>query len=584
MRRRTTVAIVAILMVLSAFGLGYYLYLEEKKPNTREVSYFNDAQTRLVIEDQLISSGQPPIVRDNQILLPLETIKAYIDSTIWWDAALKKVTVTTKDRVIRMKTDSLDALINDKPITLEFPVIEENDTVYLPLDFLKEFYQVNLKYVSANDVVIIDFQNKLYRTCRPLTQDSVVRRGPSIKEPIVKRFTETDIQEGAERLILFEEYEKWLRIRTPDGVVGYIQKSDAVVLDIVLTKGIESGLKELPQLPKGKISLVWDMTYGKQNIELSKTATPGIDVISPTWFEIIDQKGTIKNRGSEAYVAWAHENGWQVWALFANSFKDIEGTSLLLNNSDKRQEIIRSLLAYAALYKLDGINVDFENIPKEDRDAYTQFIRELYPLLKEQNLMVSVDVGVPGGSATYSQCYDHKTLSESVDYVCLMTYDQHWSTSTVAGSTAELGWVEDKLVETLKLVKPEKLLMGIPLYTRVWYEEEADGKTTLKSKALTVDNAWKAIEENDAQVVWNASIGQYEASYEKDGTVNRMWLEDKDAVNMKTSLVHKYQLAGASVWAVNFADASVWPVFERNLKKVAHYEEWKQLYSSPTRQ
>jgi hypothetical protein len=76
--------------------------------------------------------------------------------------------------------------------------------------------------------------------------------------------------------------------------------------------------------------------------------------------------------------------------------------------------------------------------------------------------------------------------------------------------------------------------------------------------------------------------GQYQAEFEKDGKTYQMWIEDKDAVNMKTSLVHKYDLAGACVWASNFANEEVFEIFERNMKQISSYEEWKESFSSPT--
>ena len=78
-------------------------------------------------------------------------------------------------------------------------------------------------------------------------------------------------------------------------------------------------------------------------------------------------------------------------------------------------------------------------------------------------------------------------------------------------------------------------------------------------------------------MVWNPVQGQYSATYEKDGKTIRMWIEDADSVNAKSSLILKYNLAGACIWAANFANESVWPVLERNLKEITHYEEWKSL-------
>ncbi len=578
-KKRVAVLMILFLLLITIGGL-YRVWVTNNTPNDSMADPFQTKGTRLVIGGEEIKTKAPALYRDSQVLIDFETVKAYIDPYIWWDESLKQITVTTKDRVIRMKTGSLDALINDEPLTLSFSAVEEGGAVYLPLNFLKDFYLINVSYAEDTDCVIIDFKNRIYRTAYPLTSEAVMRRGMHIKDPVVKRFEESSLADPVSELYVFEEYESWYKVRDKSGILGYIAKSQVKLTEMTLTEEFLNN-RNVPVLTQGKINLVWDMSYSKKNITFSKSSTPGIDVISPTWFEIVDREGTIKNRATPEYVGWAHENGWQVWALFANDFSDIEGTHILLNDSEKRRQLIRSVLAYAALYRVDGINLDFENIYKEDKDAYTQFVREFTPLAREQGLVVSVDVTIPDGSDTWSKCFDRKALAETVDFVCLMTYDQHWASSPIAGSTAELAWVDKNVEKTLKEVPAQKLLLGIPLYTRLWTEETVEGKSSVSSKALNIVSAWKQVEENEAVLAWNASSGQYQASYEKDGKVYKLWLEDADAVNMKTSLVHKYNLAGASVWAANFADEKVFEVFERNLKQIAHYDEWKSTYEGP---
>lgn len=583
--RRNSLYILSVVLVSLLIITGVYvIYKAEFAPNTNVVFPFDTPGTRLVIGGEEVISTHPPILSEGQILLPFKSVKEYIDPYIWFDEALQKVIVTTKDRVIRMKTGSLEALVNEKPMDLNFPAVEQNGKIYLPIYFLKEFYQISVRYSAVNDVVIIDFQNQSCPIAYPLDVNTVVRKGMSIKEPIIKKFEariegETAVEKSPQNcLYIFDETDEWYRVRTYDGALGYVKKEE-VETDRFHAVEEKPEDEEPPLLTEGRINLVWDMTYSKHNIELSRDNTPGIDVISPTWFEIVDRKGTIKNRATPDYITNAHANGWQVWALFSNNFNDIEGTSIILNNSDIRQEVIRNILAYASLYNLDGINLDFENMYKKDKDAYTQFVREFYPLAKEQGLIVSVDVTVPDGSDTWSKCYDRKALAESVDYVCLMTYDQHWSSSPKAGSTAELAWVEENLIKTLREVPNNKLLLGIPLYTRLWAFNTTENK--LSSRALNITSAWKEVEENEAVTAWNDVSGQYEASFDKDGVRYQLWIEDENAVNMKTSLILKYDLAGACVWAANFADERVFHIFERNLKQVESYNEWQMYFSRP---
>jgi len=317
--------------------------------------------------------------------------------------------------------------------------------------------------------------------------------------------------------------------------------------------------------------------YNPTKSYLDRGKEKGIDVLSPTWFQVANSNGDLINRTDPQYVTWAHENGYQVWALVANDFKNIDNTSTILNDGLKREYIIKQILAFASLYNLDGINIDFENIYKSDKGVFTQFMRELTPLLREQGLIVSVDVTIPGGSDTWSKCYDRKALAETVDYVCLMTYDQTWAGSKVAGSTAQLDWVEENLEKTLKEVPADKLLLGIPLYTRLWKETvDGNGKITASTNnALNMETAAGLIQENAAEPEWDEKSGQYTVTFVKDDITYKMWMENEYSVNQKSSLAHKYNLAGTSAWSHNFANKEVWMVFAENLKDITHFEEWK---------
>jgi len=576
MKKDIILFFVILIFVVGCACIAAVLYKQYFMPNETVIAVGGDADASLVIEGDLILEQHPPMVMDGQVLLPFDTVKAHIDRYIWWDETLKKVTVTTKDRVIRMETDNLNTFINEEPIELKFPATEIEGVIYVPIDFLAQFYKIRVQYAESANIVMIDRMETIRRVGYPVSTEAVVRQGRHIRYPIVKQFSGQDLNGESSKMYVYDEYDEWYKVRTAEGIIGYISKKDIVIKEYELGM-IPETIKKKPVLPSGKISLVWDQMYRPTKSYLERTKVEGIDVLSPTWFQVANANGDLINRTDPQYVEWAHENGYQVWALVANDFNNIEDTSRILNDEKKREYIIKQLLAFAALYQFDGINIDFENMYKSDRDAFTQFMRELAPMAREQNLIVSVDVTVPDGSDTWSKCYDRKALGETVDYVCLMTYDQTWAGSPVAGSTAQLDWVEENLKKTLREVPAEKLLMGIPLYTRLWteYVDESGKLRASTEKALSMEAAARLIEENGSQPVWDEKSGQYVVTFEKDNITYKMWLEDEHSVNYKSILAHKYNLAGTSAWSHNFANDKVWDVLADNLKKTAHYEEWK---------
>lgn len=562
--------VVLILASLAVIPVGYYLYF---KPNNNVVPAFGEGGLVLVVEGEQVISEHEPKLMEGEILLSFDVVKKYFDPNIFWDEALEKVTITTRDRVIRMKTDNLDALVNNNPMTLKIPVTKENEAIYIPIEFLADFYGIEVSYINTSNTIIIDYKNSIRQIAEPIDPEAVVRKGRSIRYPIIRKFDLASQKPDENALRIFEEYEKWYKVRTWDGGIGYIEKRFVVVRRMVVEE-LPEEKKEEPgwKAEKGKINLVWDMIYSRRNDHASVGKMKGLDVISPTWFQVKNEKGELINRAYSKYVEWAHSEGYQVWALLSNDFRDYEMTSKLLNNTDARDNLIKEILAYAALYKLDGINIDFENMYESDRDAFTQFVREISPFLREQGLVVSVDVND-------IRCYDKKALSEPVDYIMYMSYDQHWSTSPVAGSVAQVSWQERILKRVLEQEKVprEKLLLGLPFYTRLWQEEtDANGKKKLISKALSMNAAKKAIIENNAQVEWDEESGQFYAQYKKDNSTFKLWLEDANSINLKSALAQKYKLAGTCAWSMYFASEDVWDVLNRNLKDISSYQEWSQ--------
>ncbi|MCX7709826.1 MAG: glycosyl hydrolase family 18 protein [Clostridia bacterium] len=571
MKNRIALLITIFLLLGGILAVAYYYFV----PNTSVVPAFSEDKLNLVIGGNVISSKDNVKIKDGEILLPFSIVKEYIDKNIYWDSTSKKVTVTTKDRVIRMRTESLQALVNNKPVNLKLSVSVEKDVVFIPIEFLSDFYKIQVKHIKENNVVVIDYAATSKQIAEPTRKSVAVRSGTSIRYPVIKRIAmEQKPEERALRV--FEETDKWYKVRTADGSIGYVEKKSVSVKTVTEQGAPPEEPKSNAWKPaKGKISVTWEMMYeGVADVSKLKKID-GIDVVSPTWFQVANEKGDLINRAVPKYMDWAHKNGYKVWAMLTNDFGDTKMTHKLLNSTDARENLIRQILAFASLYKLDGINIDFENINIQDKDALTQFVREITPFLREQGLVVSMCVSPMDGSENWSLCYDRKSIGESVDYVMLMAYDQSWPSF---GPNAQLSWVEKNMKKVMEQVPKEKLILGVPFYSRLWKEEtdKSGKKKTSYAKSLSIEAALKTIKENKASVKWEEASGQFYAEYKKDGISYKFWLEDKSSIELKASLVHKYQLAGAAVWSANFGEEAAWKSLAANLKGIGNYDEWAQ--------
>lgn len=567
MKRNYLRLIIFIIVAVLLGGFGYGVYKLFFAPNDTVVAAFDEGKLNVVVGGDVVDNRGEPRMVDGRILLPLPLVRQYIDPNINWDKEAHKLTITTKDRVIRMKTGSLEAYVNNKPVDLNIPVTENNGSVLVPIEYLSELYGIKISFNNDNNVIIIDFENSIDKVAEPIKSGAVVRTGQSTAFPIVKKMEGT---EGKEReLRVFKEDEKWYKVRTAEGAVGYIEKRFVGVKTVPAAEPEQGENKVTVWKPQtGKINMAWDYAYNMKSNLSDRAVINGLDVISPTWFQVVGADGEVENHADGKYVEWAHKRGYKVWALFSNNFSEGENSGEFLNNTDSRDNAIRQLLAFAALYKLDGINIDFEGLKNSDKNALTQFVRELSPLLREQGLVVSVDVNL-------LPCYDRKALGESADYVALMAYDQHWSGGGVVGSVAQLDWTDQAVSSFLKDVPAEKLILGMPFYTRLWKETPDGGKIKLSSQALSMKGIQKLLEENKAQKTWDEESGQFHSEFIRDGATYEVWLEDENSLNLRTSLAQKYELAGAAAWRLDFEVPEVWNVISHNLKDIGSYAEWQ---------
>ena len=316
----------------------------------------------------------------------------------------------------------------------------------------------------------------------------------------------------------------------------------------------------------GKVNMFWD--YFSQWVQApnrSGQKIEGVNVVSPSFFYLDENSGNLnENVGNvgKAYIDWAHSNGYKVWPMISNAEAGIKITSNILNSYTKRQNLIQSIVEKCALYDIDGINVDFENMYKEDKDKFSRFIIELMPRMQEMGIVVSVDVTAPDGAPNWSMCYDRNVIGDVADYLVFMAYDQYGSSDTKAGTTAGFNWIETSLKKIIEYdeVDTEKIILGIPFYTREWTVAQ-DG--TAKSKVVSMINI--KIPTN-VEKQWNDTLKQYYMEYKSGKNTIKMWIEDGTSIKEKVSLVTKYNLGGTSCWRKDMETSNVWSIIKEELE------------------
>ena len=494
---------------------------------------------------------EPACYLEEELYLPFALIKEYVDSTIQWDEKNKLVTITDSENVFHLPLGLKEGFLNLEPFSFTYPVLEKEGKIYLPADPLTSFYSLEvLEHKELRLVTVRDLTEPV-QMGRTLAAGKL-RLDPAVRSPWVRR-----INAEQEVRVCFED-KGWFWVETPDGLMGYLPEEKVQLTDISWQEVKRNTYPPWNPL-KRPVILTWEYAALTTANPRAIGELAEVSVVSPTWFHLAAD-GLVINRADKDYVRWAHRNGKQVWGLFDNSF-DPELTHDFLNDAASRIKAIKQILTCVELYELDGINLDFENMLLQDKDAYVQFVRELAPLLHEKERTLTVDVTFHSRSENWSMCYDRAGLVGLVDFMMVMGYDEHGSGSGKAGSVSSLPWVEKGLQNILQEVPPEKLVLGIPFYTRLW-TEETDGQGgvhKLTSQALSMEKAESWIREHRAAIREDAASGQHYVEHKEGNIVYKMWLEDSYSLEKRIELMKKYRLAGVAAWRRGFEKEEIWP-------------------------
>lgn len=515
-------------------------------------------KTNLIINNNNVTARlkQELMIKDDQIYISMKDIKNFFDNYIYEEEQIKQIVTTYDKKVATIGFEEEIITINGSSRKINATAIEENEEIYLPIREMSDVYDIEIKYIEETDTVTMDSLDREQIKAAISKNVSVKDYARTLSRTVDK------IKKGDMVIVISENNEGWTKIRTENGKIGFV-KTKLLVNQITVREKIE----EKPQID-GKINMFWDYysEYAKAP-DRKGESIEGVNVVSPAFF-YIDSDGNFKENvgaSGKKYMEWAHGNGYKVWPMVQNAEAGIKVTSNILNNYEKRQEIIEKIVDVCVKYKLDGINIDFENMYEKDKEVFSRFVIELVPRMKEIGIVTSVDLTAPDGAPNWSLCYDRTVLGNVADYLAFMAYDQYGTSSTKAGTTAGYNWIETNLVKFLETyeVDSEKIILGIPFYTRIW-TETADG--TVSSKVVNMKDVENNIPDG-IEKVWDDKLKQYYVEYKSKSTTKKMWIEDLESIKAKVSLVSKYNLAGVAAWEKDRELEATWKIINQEIKK-----------------
>ena len=509
--------VVPLILAVAAAGVGYkvvnrYIPSKEVMDGNEYFGTSGGEDAAVVLPDRL-EQGKA-LVKDGTAYVEYATAKENLNDHLYKSDEEQQVILTTAVDIIKLPYDSNEYTTLTGNGSMPYQIVVSQDgNVYIALDYLVAY----------------------------------------IKSPILKK------EAAGDKVTVLEQEEEWTKVLTADGYIGYMKSKK---LSDSYEEQVTSDFRaaEYTSIHKDyDMNLLWhQVTSQDSNDALAADIqdVKGVNVISPTWFSISSNDGDISSLASSDYVDTAHQNDMEVWGLMDNFSTDID-TDTVLGTTTSRENLEGQLITEALNYQLDGINIDIESLPEETSESYVQFMRELSVKCRNNNLVLSVDVPPP---YSFNEHYSQKELGEVVDYVIIMGYDEHYVGSD-AGSVASLSYERDGITGTLENVPKEKIISGIPFYTRLW-KTNASGEVS--SEAIGMDKADQILSDYKVTAGWSSETSQDYAEFtDEDGNFCQIWLENEASIEEKMKLVQEYGLAGVAEWKLGFERSSIWDVIAK---------------------
>jgi spore germination protein YaaH len=547
MKRLMIMVLLFLLLAASAVAGYYFRQYSELSGRFAQTFY----RSRVTVDDNIIPAGMTYQASENRLWLDIRIVSGWIDTEATQSPSGERLYLQFDTLGFKTGNASMDAYLKANLETLSLPILVIEGEKYVELEGLARLYDLTYQRSPETDLLnITTYKAEAIDLSVTKTTQAVVDGIKVFKVTTDKTWRGLKRQDGT------------LAVIHADGRMGYINPSS----------GISDKPVSLLQEPRaitdkvspGLIVGVWDQVHNfAQNLSFdpSNGERTG-NVIMPTWFDL-NVDGIVLNTADSEYVRSAHEAGWQVWGLYKNAFNP-ERTSVMMRTPALADRTIAHIVAYATAYELDGINIDFENMYLKDQAAFSGYVTKLAEALHSVGKWVSIDVTVPGGSDQWSKVYDRKALSSKVDYVFLMAYDEFWAASPKSGSVASRNWVIKGIEESLALIPREKLVLGMPLYTRIWKETGTLNAPKVSSSTLGYNKTKAYLEEKKLTPIFDEVSGQNFVSYSEGSIRYKIWLEDRTSLEMRLELLVKYHLAGLGFWSIDFINEEVWNVIEES--------------------
>lgn len=318
-----------------------------------------------------------------------------------------------------------------------------------------------------------------------------------------------------------------------------------------------------------RVSLGYIYNSYKSHVDIINNTNGNINTVSPTCFDLTATGHLeINNIFDQEFVNEMHERGILVTPFLSNHW----GRKRAQNAINKPEALAEEVANAIDKYNLDGVNVDLENLTYNDKEKLTNFVKVLREKVGTSKIISVAVASNPNKlEKTWISAYDYVGLAEYADYLVLMAYDEH-SAGGGAGPVASINFVTSSIEAILEEVSRDKVVLGMPLYGRVWGEgKDYGGEAVVIAQIEKIAKRYKAVpayDEKTATPTLTIDVKEDDrkafvnGKYLEDGKYT-FWYENEKSISKKLEAMNEYGLKGAALWALDNEQEEFWNWYEK---------------------
>lgn len=249
----------------------------------------------------------------------------------------------------------------------------------------------------------------------------------------------------------------------------------------------------------------------------------------------------------------AHSHGCRVH-LTATCFGSSD-LNTLLSSSSAKQNLIDNLVSLVKNRNADGVCIDFELMPTEQRNNLTAFMNNLGDELHAEIPGSTLSIALP--AVDWGDAFDVGNMT-SVDLFLIMGYDYYWkggNPGPVAPKNRGGLWTSGTATRSINYfigegVPNSKLALGVPYYGYDWETTSSSIPGTSTGSYATAKVYSTAVEQARTHGRKWDDHSQTPYYIYNDGSWHQCWYEDEVSLGLKYDLVNATDIAGIGIWAL----------------------------------